>query len=308
MKIGDWGIKAGAVGLALFLWFHAVTEHSYEKEINVRLLIEDPPLIDTPQFTAIIANEVPQYIRVLASGSGKELLQLNRDDFVLRINTKGEAGTKRIYRLQLSDIEKKAAEVDVKIEEILYPKELEIEFDRRIEKDLLVRSNTQLQIAPAHVQVGSLYTDPRYVRVIGPKSALDTMQFVPANSLQILDARDDIDEIVALSIDQCPRCIINPTNVRVRANIQILAENNITGVPIEIHNSSGESLRTDPEFVVVKVRGGVDVISNINAQRDLHLFVDFKEFKSGNFSVQKPDHANFEVLEIAPAQINVVSR
>ncbi len=308
MKIGDWGIKAGAVGLALFLWFHAVTEHSYEKEINVRLLIEDPPLIDSPQFTAIIANEVPQYVKVVASGSGKELLQLNRDDFVLRIRTEGEAGTKRIYRLQLSNIEKKAAEIDVKIEEILYPKELELEFDRKIEKNLLVRANTQLQIAQAHVQVGSLYTEPKAVRVIGPKSALDTMQFVAADSLHMLDVRDDIDETVALIIDQCPRCVIDPKNVRVRANIQILAENNIAGVPVEIRNGLGKSLRADPEFVVVKVRGGVDVISNINAQQDLNLFVDFKDFKNGNFSVQKPGHANFEVLEIIPAQINVVPR
>lgn len=308
MKIGDWGIKAGAVGLALFLWFHAVTEHSYEKEITVRLLIEDPPLIESPQFTAIIANEVPEYIRVLASGSGKELLQLNRDDFVLRIRTKGEAGTKRIYRLQLTDIEKKAAEINVKIEEILYPKELEIEFDRRIEKDLIVSPNTQLQIAQAHVQVGSLYTDPKSVRVIGPKSALDTMQFIVADSLNMIDVRDDIDEVVSLLIGQCPRCVINPTNVRIRANIQILAENNITGVPVEVRNSAGKSLRADPEFVVVKVRGGVDVISNINAQRDLNLFVDFREFKNGNFLVQTPVHANFEVLDISPAQINIVPR
>jgi len=308
MKIGDWGIKAGAVGLALFLWFHAVTEHSYEKEIDVRLLIEDPPLINAPQFTAIIANEIPQYVRVLASGSGKELLQLSREDFVLRVKTEGKAGTKRTYRLQLSDIEKRGVEIDVQIEEILHPRELEIEFDRRIEKDMFVRSNTHVQIAQAHVQVGSLYTEPRSVRVIGPKSALDTMEFIAASSLSMQDVRDDIDETVALFIDQCPRCVINPSNVRVRANIQILAENNVTGVPVEIRNGSGRLLRADPEFVSVKVRGGVDVISNINALTDLNLFVDFKEFQNGNFSVQKPDYENFEVLDVAPSQINVVPR
>ncbi|MGY8822666.1 MAG: hypothetical protein ACKVJG_01780 [Candidatus Latescibacterota bacterium] len=308
MKIGDWGIKAGAVGLALFLWFHAVTEHSYEKEINVRLLIEDPLLIDTSQFTAIIANEVPQYVGVLASGSGKELLQLSRDDFVLRVKTEGEASTKRTYRLQLSHIEKRAADINVQIEEILHPKELEIEFDRRVEKDLPVRSNAHLQIAQAHVQVGSLYTEPKSVRIIGPKRVLDTMHFVAANSLSMSDVRGDIDETVALFIDKCPRCVVNPNNVRVLASIQILAENNITSVPVEIRNGSGRLIRADPEFVVVKVRGGVDVISNINALKDLDLFVDFKDFQDGDFSVQKPNYENFEVLEIIPSQINVVSR
>ena len=44
MFFRSWGAKLGAVALGLVLWMHAVTEQSFDREVMVRLLIEDPEL------------------------------------------------------------------------------------------------------------------------------------------------------------------------------------------------------------------------------------------------------------------------
>ena len=131
MKIGDWGIKAGAIVLAVFLWFHAITEQRYETETDVRLLVEDPPPSVGVEDEMIVASEIPSIVRVLATGRGKDLLLLDDDAFVLRI--KVEANT-RTYRLLPAQIEKRAPDLDVQISEIIDPKEIEIVLDRKMER------------------------------------------------------------------------------------------------------------------------------------------------------------------------------
>ncbi len=309
MNIGDWGIKLGAVLLACFLWFHAVTEHSYTEEVSIRLIVEDPPLVDNVLQQALIANEVPDQVRVLISGRGKDLLQRQEEDFVLRLRTEGEIATRRTYRLQLAQIEQRTPDTGIQVEEIVAPTELEIEFDRRVERELPVRAAVDLRIAPAHVLVGSLFVAPRVVRVVGPKSVLDTMLFIATDTLHLTDVREDIDHVVDLHSVQGERLTMGQRTVRVRADIQILAENDIANVPVEIVNAEGRILRADPERVTVKVRGGVDVVSSIDPQSDISVYIDFNQFQNGNFALQKGDaKAHFEILEIIPAQVNVVSR
>ena len=81
------------------------------------------------------------------------------------------------------------------------------------------------------------------------------------------------------------------------------------GVPVAIRNAGGRRLRADPEFVTVKVRGGVDVVSNLNPQEDLDLYVNYVPFQEQSYPVLKPEvDVPFEVLEITPSQVNLVSR
>ncbi len=310
MKISDWGIRVGAVLLACFLWFHAVTEHTYTREVNIRLIVENPPLVDTPSNRpVIIANRVPDRALVQIKGSGKDILLVEKEDFVLRLRTEGEVGSRRIYRLQLDQIEKRDSELDVEVEEIIAPSELEVRFDLRIERKLPVALNVNVQVAPAHVLVGSLSIKPSRVSIVGPRKTVDAMEYIATDTLLLDDVRDDVDERVSLSTREGDLWVLGQRSVRVQADVQILADNDLTGVPVLIRNAGGRQLRADPEFVKVKVRGGVDVVSNLNPQVDLNLYVNYVPFQEGNYPVLSPDgDALFEVLEITPSQVNIVSR
>ena len=310
MKIGDWGIRVGAVLLACFLWFHAVTEHTYTREVNIRLIVENPPLVNTSSnHSIIIANKVPERILVQVKGHGKDILLVEEEDFVLRLRTEGEVNSRRTYRFQLDQIEKRDAELDVQIEEIIAPSELEVHFDLRVERTLPVVYNIDVQVAPAHVLVGPLSIEPSHVSIVGPRSIVDTIKSVTTDTLRLDNVSEDVDQEVPLSTGADNLWTLGQPSVRVRADVQILADNDMAGVPVEIRNADGRRLRADPEFVMVKVRGGVDVVSNLNPQEDLDLYVNYVPFQEESYPVLNPDvDASFEILEITPSQVNLVSR
>ena len=310
MKIGDWGIRVGAVLLACFLWFHAVTEHTYTREVNIRLIVENPPLENTPSNrSVIIANKVPERILVQVKGHGKDVLLVKEEDFVLRLRTEGEVNSRRTYRFQLDQIEKRDAELDVQVEEIIAPSELEVYFDLRVERNLPIVHNINVQVAPAHVLVGPLSVEPSHVSVVGPRSIVDTIEYVTTDTLRLDNVSDDVDQEVPLSTVADNLWTLGQPSVRVRADVQILADNDMAGVPVKIRNAGGLRLRADPEFVMVKVRGGVDVVSNLNPQEDLNLYVNYVSSQDESYPVLNTDvDAPFEILEITPSQVNLVSR
>ena len=302
IKIGDWGIKAGAIVLAVFLWLHAVTEQLYQTETEVRLLVDDPPPGEGSEADVIVASEIPSTIRVLATGRGKDLLQLDADAFVLRVKTEGNT---RIYRLSQSQIEKRATDLDVQISEILEPKEIEIVLDRRIERNVPVQSKLRLGIAEAHIQVGPMRTDPLFVRVIGPQAQVEKLDYIATDSVDLQDVTEEINLVLPLQLPE-QRLILDPETVNIQADVQILAEDDLSGVPIKIRNGGSVQLSTDPAFARVKVRGGVDVIAKLDPAQDVELFVDYADFEGASLPIHNAETPLFEVLTIVPSKVNLV--
>ena len=303
INIGDWGIKAGALVLAVFLWFHAITEKPYETETEIRVLIEDPPPGDGDESALIVASETPDIIRVLATGRGKDLLQLDGDAFALRIKA---GGSTRIHRLNPSQIEKRATDLDVHITEIIEPKEIEIALDRRMEREIPVRAQLQLEVAEAHVQVGAIQTVPSHIRVSGPRAQVEQLAFVMTDSVGLQNVSDEVSLELPLRHPERTRLIFDPERVRVYADIQILAEDDLSGITLAVRNADRVAVRPDPAIVRVKVRGGVDVIAKLNPAEDLDLYVDYLEYQGESLTVRSAETTFFEVLDITPDKVNLI--
>ena len=303
MKISDWGIKAGAIVLAVFLWFHAITEQRYETETEVRLLVEDPPPGVGVENEMIVASEIPSTVRVLATGRGKDLLQLDDDAFVLRIKVEGNT---RTYRLLPAQIEKRATDLDVQISEIIDPKEIEIVLDRKMERDVPVRAALQLEVTEAHLLVGPVLTEPLFVRVIGPQAQVEKLDYIATDSVKLQEISEEVDLVSPLRHPERTRLVLSPGSVRIRADIQILAEDDLSGVPIKMRNGGNVQLRPDPAIARVKVRGGVDVIGQLDPIKDIELYVDYAEFQGDSLPIRNAEAPFFDVLSITPSEVNLV--
>ena len=124
MFFRSWGAKLGAVALGLVLWMHAITEQSFDREVMVRLLIEDPELPpETKPIVALLSPTVGNHVKVRVVGTGKNLLQMDTKDYVLRVKTQGHVGGNRTYLLSPGQIEFVSGEKQIQFEEIIYPKE-----------------------------------------------------------------------------------------------------------------------------------------------------------------------------------------
>ena len=227
ISISSWGIRAGALILSFALWLHAVTEKYYDKEIAVRLWIEVPPPGEGGEGDMVLASEVPSTVRVLVTGGGKDLLfDLDDDSFVLKLRVEGKG---RIHRLTPSQITKRAADLDIEVKEILEPKEVAIALAPRMERDVPVRVQARLEVAAAHVQVTPLQADPAFVRVIGPQQQVAALRYVETDSLLLQDIAEDVDVEQSLRHPERTQLAFVPGAVRVRAAVQMLAEDDVIG-------------------------------------------------------------------------------
>jgi len=307
-NLGDWGIRVGALALAFFLWFHAVTEHLYEREIDIRLQMEDPPPSDPPSREVIVASLPPTHVRVLVSGRGKDLLQLNGDGFLLRIKSEGSAGSVRTYRLTPGHVENRTTDREVKIEEIIAPKEIEISLDWRVEREVWVKPLVELEVAEAYIQVGDMGIEPQKIKIAGPSKQMRKIEFIRTDSLDLKGLREDVDYQLALQKPGGIRIDLHPTRVRVKVDIQILAEDDIAHVPVKVRHVAGGNVVPEPSRVQVKVRGGVDVIANLDPEEDLELFVDYRDFIGENLPIRAEENSSFEIVGIVPAQVSLIER
>ncbi len=303
---GGWVIKIGAFALAAILWFHAVTENSYKKEIDVRLEVEDP-LTDAPEDEIIVANLLPSHVRVLVSGSGKDLLQLNQDGLMLRVETQeGSAGSRHHYRLTPGLIESRIGDLAVKVEEILEPTEIEVALDRSMEREVEVRPVVELNAAESYTLVGGFQLDPQKVRITGPAREIRKIRYVETDSLVVGGLQEDVEYRLSLSKPAGLPVELEPDHITLKADIQILAEDDIAGVPVEVRYARGSGVACVPPMVRVKVRGAVQVLADLDPERDLELFVDYRDYSGESVPVRAAPKGLFEVREIIPAEVSLI--
>jgi hypothetical protein len=104
------------------------------------------------------------------------------------------------------------------------------------------------------------------------------------------------------------RCALNPPQVRVMADVQPLAQDDLGQVPVKVRHSMGRKVELEPSRVRVKVKGGFDILANLDPERDLELYVDFRDFVGEPLSVLYEESPQFEVIEIAPPKVDLVER
>lgn len=305
ISISSWGIRAGALVLSCALWLHAVTEKYYDKEIAVRLWVEVPPPGEGVEGDMVLASEVPSTVRVLVTGGGKDLLfDLDDDSFVLKLRAEGKD---RIHRLTPSQITKRAADLDAEVKEILEPKEVAIALAPRMERDVPVRVQASIAAAPAHVQVTPVRAEPALVRVIGPQQQVAALRYVETDSLILQDVREDVAVEWPLRHPEHTQLAFVPEAVRVHAAVQMLAEDDLIGVPIAVRHVGETRLRPEPATAQVKVRGGIGVITQLDPARDIELYVDYAEYQGDALPVHSAETSVFEVRHISPAYVDLVS-
>ena len=305
---GKWGIRAGSLVLAFFLWLYAVTEHYYKKELVIRLQVEDPASGSPRDREVMVANLMPKQVRVAVSGKGKRLLQLDSDFFLMRLSPEGRAGTARTYRLMPELVETRVADLGVKLEEVIEPREIEIVLDWRAVREVPVKPVVELEVAERYIQVGETAIEPRMVEISGPQTQIATIEYVKTDSLVRKQVHDRLDELLALRPPAKMRCILNPAQVRVMADVQILAQDELLQVPVKVRHSTGRRVEAEPSRVRVKVKGGIDIIANLEAEKDLELFVDYREYRGVPLAIRYEAPAWFEIVELAPSMVELVER
>ncbi|MFH1568839.1 MAG: YbbR-like domain-containing protein [Gemmatimonadota bacterium] len=309
-RFSNWSVWIGALVLASLLWFHAVTEQQFRRVVDIPLLFSESAATSDGE-EIIIANQPPAHVQVVIGGRGKDLLRLGGDDLLLRLQTpRGRPGARVSYHLSIDQVETHT-DLPVRVEEVVAPREVEVLLDRKVEREVPVRPVVDLQIANSYTQVGALRLDPRAVRITGPRREVERVRSIETDSVVLRDVREDVEREVALRPPANVRLELSQSTVVLGIDVQEVAEYTIANVSVAVRGAGGRELAAEPSRVAVRVRGGADVIYDIDPERDLQLFVDYQRWlREGEDpgQVQAVVDSLFEILEIIPPAVSIVPR
>ena len=205
------GYKLVALVLGLLLWFDVTSD-----EISV---IDYPvPLrIGVDGRDMIVTNDVPSEVNVLFSGSGKDLLRLDKDDLVIQKTVRGGENDTTIVTIGPNDVQKPG---DLSVAPIsVAPVQVTVVTDRFVEKTVPLQP-LGMPLAREGYQIADVRVEPRQVKVRGVTAEVNPIGSLGLDLSQLDRVAGSFDTMLEIAVPESLRTVtVSPDSVRIRGQV-----------------------------------------------------------------------------------------
>lgn len=221
------GYKLVALLLALLLWFDVTTDETtiIDYPVPLRIAVEGQDMI--------VVNDPPDEVEVSFSGSGKELIRLDKDDLLIQKEVVGGVNDTTIVDLDLQDVQRPT---DLNVTPIgMSPSRIRVVTDRFVEKTVTLEPIGSPRTEEGW-QVVDVSVEPREVKVRGVTSEVRPIGSLglDLSQLEQLEAPGSFEERLEIAVPESLRTVtVAPDSVRIRGRV-------VRSRPIEVPNEGGE--------------------------------------------------------------------
>ena len=275
----QFGARAGALGLATFLWMFVVSNKDYVTIMNVPIEVRN-----LNERKRAYKKEIPQSIKVRLKGSGRAIFKtlLLKDfvpDFKLVIDLDRISEEYDFYLNEYYDKypQKVSIPSAFKLQyiEVVYPDSIHISLDKYMVRYVPVQSQVLVNPSPGFIKVGLPILDSSLVKIAGAKEAVQSINFVQTKKDTISDVDLPINTRVALERIENVLIEYSFLSINYSQDIQAISERIISEVPVKIiNNIPGLVVRRNPSTVSLTIVGGVDYIAQVQPL-DINVFINF---------------------------------
>jgi hypothetical protein len=224
------------------LWFHVATNRDYDFAVDVAL--RPGPL---PAGYAL-AQPLPDQVRLLLSGSGKELIRLLWDEghaeFSLEPRMTGAVSV-TAERLVLK------VGADVRVKQVLAPAQIEVRMDTVISHSAPVRFDGDYELVAGVSMVCAPQFEPPSVTLTGPRELVRRLDSVGVESLDIDPLTATAEHWVDVELGSVYNVTATPTSVLLRFTMATSIRREVRDVPVTVPIG----WQTDPASVTLSVSG-----------------------------------------------------
>jgi YbbR-like protein len=241
----DLPLKFTSLGLSVFLWFIAAGEEPASTLVPVDLSVQ-PPAGRT-----VVRTQGP--VRALVTGSRRELLRLSTTPMRLtRILPDTTAADVVQVELTPGELEIPRG-VDVHVQDV-QPRAVAVELDSTFQRVVPVQAVVRLPPETGQV-LSAIAVVPGTVRLLGPRDAIEGIDSVRTQPLEVARADGPVEESLALDTSGLGRVRVLPAQVTVRVSIEAMGERTLTRVPVRLPSDLAAVVRPERATVEVRVRG-----------------------------------------------------
>lgn len=257
--------------MALLLWFHVITDRSYEFTFSCPLKVVNIP------DNLIIYEEVPREVNFLVKGKGKTILKLflsQREE--LKID--GSKFTAREINYQIKPEEISLPTENLEVQEITFPERFNIKLDYFRKKKVKVIPRIVINPDVDFLFLGDVKIQPQEVVVEGPRRFVRTISSVLTESKVIEEVKEPVSE----SVDLIPpdgfnvRC--EPKKVNFFANVQQGVKREMMVKIANLDSTSGKNIIINPDHVNLTLLGEEKKINTLKPE-DVVVTLDLKGTK-----------------------------
>jgi hypothetical protein len=294
----DFWLKLGAIFLALFLWFHVITDRPHEHIFSCDLKVVNIP------DNLIVYEEIPQEVKFSVEGRGKTLIRLF-------LSQKGELiidGTNFKardinYRIKPEEIRLPTENLEVK--EIVSPKMFKIKLDFFRKKNVKVIPQIVINPDDEFLFFGDIKLQPEEVVVEGPRRFVQTISSVLTESKVIEGVKEPVSESVELIPPEGFNVRCEPQKVNFFANVQQGTKREMVVKIANLNSTSGKNIIINPDHVSLTLLGEEKKI-NLLKPEEVVVTLDLKNTK-GKYKfppiVKLPPH--IKLISVNPDSLEV---
>ena len=296
----QFGSRAGALGLAVFLWMFVVSNNDYVTIMNVPIEVRN-----LNERKRAYKKEIPQSIKVRLKGSGRAIFKtlLLKDfvpDFKLVIDLDRISEEYDFYLNEYYDKypQKVSIPSAFKLQyiEVVYPDSIHISLDEYMVRYVPVQSQILVNPSPGFIKVGLPIIDSSMVKIAGAKEAVQSINIVKTKKDTISNVDLPINTRIALERIENVLIEYSFLSINYSQDIQAISERIISEVPVKITNNiPGLVVRRNPSTVSLTIVGGVDYIAQVQPL-DINVFINFT-------SEWSPKKQFYEPKVIVPEEI-----
>jgi len=267
--------KLAALLLAFLLWFHVATDKTYQYETNLSLTqieLNDEIALNAPP---------PNEFRVIVSATGKRLLRSDWKNAGLRLMIdRNRAGRANINfdQTNLSLIKSD----DIELLNIISPREILMEFDRKVNKEVPIKSMVTIIPDKGFILSKNDSLDPNKVTITGPRKLLNAIDSIETNVEYVEGIRNNLSMMVPLSYPDVYGLQIFPDTINYVVDVTPIKTRVFSDITIQIRNEPSQSDSTisfEPNVLEIRV-GGIPKIIDSLLSEIFTASVDYRQFDS----------------------------
>ena len=272
----NYQVKLVSFVIAVFVWFFVITENDYQHIVDVPL-----HTINIPD-GKILANTIPDDIKIKVKGSGKELLALSVSSGVRYTIDLAEIKNRAIFDLTPGGVSFSRPAGALTASEIIYPDTVHIVLDELAVRNLPISAEINAKPAMGHTIVGDIHLVPDSVTVSGPKNIVNKLQYINTENQTFQDLKFDFSTTLQLDqpVSKLVELTINQTEVFL--SIQKISQREVSGIPIVLRNApdnSNYNYYIIPSTLSMILEGGGELLANLNPEEDIEAYIDFRRVR-----------------------------
>ena len=241
----DLPLKLTSLGLSVFLWFLAAGEEPASTFVPVDVTVRPPSGRTLLRTTG--------RVRALVTGPRRELLKLTTAPMHL-LRTLPDTTAADLVQLELTPGELELPRgVDVHVQDVV-PRAVSVELDSTFQRVVPVRADVRLAPEAGHV-LSAIAVVPGTVRLLGPRDAIQRIDSVRTEPLEVAQADGPVEETLALDSSGFGRVRVVPAEVTVRVSVEAVGERTLTRVPVRMPSDLAAAVRLERTTVEVRVHG-----------------------------------------------------